>query len=178
MPIYSLNCLLPPITLPIELIEVKNFLHLDHDDEDETLCTLIQAAVRKFETYTKKAVMAQQWRITYYQVTGESINLPIKPAIDIVKVEGINWNNSWRVISSESYVLEENSLYFNTISYYHRFRITYNAGMANSSLDVPPDIKAALLEHIGHLYEHRGNTDSAATFPMVKYDQFRSVNMI
>jgi len=173
MAIYSLICLLPPLVPTINLAELKSFLKIDDPFEDDLLNILAQAAVQKFETYTGRAIMRQQWQVVYRHHHTNNIALPLIPVTKILKVETKSWINTWSEIGGALWQHEENGVDLQLISSYQRLRITYIAGMATKPEEVPADIKALLFMNIGHLYTHRDTTKSTPPFPTHLYDSFR-----
>ena len=155
MTIYLQKCLVPPTVLAVDLEIVKDFLHID-DDEDEILRLLIQAATRKFENYTDRAIIHQQWQVTYSYKGENAIRIPVLPIVGVTKVETKSLSNNWYEIGDKMWELEGDSLYMSTLSFYQYLRVTYVAGMAKDSREVPEDVRAALLQYIGYLYENRG----------------------
>ncbi|MGP9811894.1 head-tail connector protein [Rhodopseudomonas sp. NSM] len=53
-----------PAVEPWTLAELKTFLRVDHDDDDPVIASLLAAARSQIEAMTRRALLAQSWRIT------------------------------------------------------------------------------------------------------------------
>jgi uncharacterized phiE125 gp8 family phage protein len=56
--------LAPPAIEPVTLAEAKNFLRVEHGDDDDVIAALIVGARIHVEAQTKRALITQSWRIT------------------------------------------------------------------------------------------------------------------
>lgn len=60
----SCMLLVPPAAEPLTLAEAKLYLRVDHDDDDALIGGLVGAARKLVETATRRALLAQTWRLT------------------------------------------------------------------------------------------------------------------
>ncbi len=171
MSLYSLSRVSTPSILPITLEDIKNFLRISYEEDNELLNDLCRAVTYKFENYTKIALMFQQWRVTYGSNSLNRLKLPIRPAREVLKLEVVDSKIS-RTIDPQYYDLEEDSVRVTIFPNYSRLRIIYLAGIAERSEHVPSDIKVSLLDHVAYLYDNRG-TGMADKFSLQRYDEFR-----
>src|ERR1700709_2592474 len=54
--------LLPPSAQPRAVAEVKEFLRVEHDDDDAVIAALIAAARGHVEALSRRALLVQRWR--------------------------------------------------------------------------------------------------------------------
>jgi uncharacterized phiE125 gp8 family phage protein len=58
----TIQIVTPPASEPLTLAEVKEFLRVDHSDDDATLAIFITAARQLCESYTRNGVVANDVR--------------------------------------------------------------------------------------------------------------------
>lgn len=58
---FPLRRVLDPITEPISLCDMKNYLRVDIDDDDDLIGTLISTARERAEDLTARCLLRQQW---------------------------------------------------------------------------------------------------------------------
>lgn len=91
MPITLLT---PPVSEPLTLAEIKQWLRIDGAEEDGLIAALIATARATIERETRRCLMPQTWRLTLDAWPGEGIvALPLMPvqsvtAIRVVQAEG------------------------------------------------------------------------------------------
>ena len=59
----SITLLIPPEIEPLSLNEAKNFLRVEHDEDDILIATLVSAARNHVEAMTRRGLLLQTWRI-------------------------------------------------------------------------------------------------------------------
>lgn len=186
MPVYSQRTLISPQERVIDLAIVKQFLHINYDDEDSVLQLLINASIEIFETHTGKALLQRTLQIIYpYDVHGSSrvITLPLMPVIRIVSCEGLhnNADDVWHTIDQSVLTLRSNKVYPQTPLRYTMLKFTYETGIATSHQDISEQIKVTILNAIGYLYENRGEcphnspTKHHIDYLKTLYNPFRDV---
>ena len=53
-----------PAQLPVTLTEMKQFLRIDGDDENELLSTFLETAVTSAEQFLRRSLITQTWKLT------------------------------------------------------------------------------------------------------------------
>jgi len=53
-----------PAAEPVTLAEAKQFLRVEHDDDDDIIAALIAGSRIHVETQTRRALITQSWRLT------------------------------------------------------------------------------------------------------------------
>ncbi|MCE2992090.1 MAG: head-tail connector protein [Candidatus Jidaibacter sp.] len=173
---YTLNRLKKPARLPLTIEEVKSYLKIDFSEDDELLLTMIAAVTQRFESYTSRALIAQTCQVVYKHLARISVTLPIRPVMKITGIQLVDLDGTSNEFSLKDVELDAaiSELYFHTFASAHLIKIQYMAGYGYSPEYVPADIKAALLNHIGYMYEARSVT---ASYPLAFYDEFKLMRL-
>jgi uncharacterized phiE125 gp8 family phage protein len=79
----TLKLVTPPVTEPVTLDELKQYLRIDHADDDAEVSALGVAAREFVETYTGLALPVQTWELTARDWPACVIVLP-KPPLQVV----------------------------------------------------------------------------------------------
>lgn len=159
----SYKFITPPEAAPITLVQAKQHLRIDHDDDDLSLEVMIDAAVERFEQTTGRVLMAQTWEFVADAVPSDGVIRLFKcPADAIISITAD--------IAGTDTVIPINQFYFDNTSMPARIvhkaawpqivnrpgslRIRFTAG-ATATDQVPRAIRVALLMMVAHMYEHR-----------------------
>lgn len=143
--------LISPATVdPVSLSEAKSHLRVDFDDDDILIQSLIDAAVSHIdgpEGTLGQAISAQTWAQEYDGFLGDLV-LPIGPVQSVVSVihEGGAFED-YRLLNDGrgAFLRANGSAPSGPVT------VTFVTGYS----EVPAAIKAAILLHVGTLYEHR-----------------------
>lgn len=144
----------PPATSPVSLAEAKAHLRVDHDDEDTLIQAIVDAATEHLDGYDGilgRAIMPQTWAQQYSGFCGDMV-LPFGPVQAVTSV-------AYDAETFEDYqLLQDGRGYFLRVndgaswpSASGPVTVTFEAGYSS----VPSPIKAAILLHVGTLYEYR-----------------------
>jgi uncharacterized phiE125 gp8 family phage protein len=173
---YSIRCIREPRCLPITLESAKDFLKITNTKEDELIITLIKSATKIFEGYTGRALIFQDWQVSCKQFAKQSTTLPIRPAVEILKVELVNYYHQSVLFQPKHYILEPNSseLFFKVIPFANNVKIEYVAGYGDTPDSVPFEIQTALLSHVAFMYDNR---EAVHLFDLRMYDQFKNMRI-
>jgi len=156
-----------PENEPVEIAEVKKHINIDFDDDDDFLKSLIIAAREYAEDYTGIAYITRSYELyrDCFPFGGTYMPLMRQPVQSITKVEYITSLGDTLEFDSTKYFLDpiEGSVVLNlgslwpdtTLRPKAGVKITYVAGYADNSKDVPMKDKQAMLLLIGHWYENR-----------------------
>lgn len=155
-----------PDSKPVMLDEVKKHLRVDFDDDDALINALIAAATDHLDGYTGllgRALVTQTWRQDF-RCFGDRLALPLWPVAEIESVVYYDSANVEQTLSVDVYelladargacvALKPDQSWPSVYSRADAVRVTYIAGVAAEA--VPPAIRAAIMLHVGHLYENR-----------------------
>lgn len=156
----------------ITLQEVKDYLNIDHDFEDNLLELLIKSTREAIETIVQKSIIKQTWKYTLLRqeftnlnsdgrpcVFGNMIKIPMPrpPVLNIVKVVVDD-----KIIDNKKIRLEKINntfyLYINNVRNFEnteKIEITYDAGIALFPNSVPYQIKLANLMLVANAYQDK-----------------------
>lgn len=147
----------PPLQEPLTLEEVKTFLRLSTDQENDLLKTLIASSRAYVEGVTGRALLKQGWLMHLKKPypasfpltrkkTGEiEITLPFPPllSVDTVKVAG----------KDVSYHLTGNKICLEPNHWEKDITISFWAGYGEDPSTIPPDLKMSVLMAVRFFYE-------------------------
>ena len=173
----TIQIVTPPASEPLSLSEVKEFLRVDHSDDDTTLAIFITAARQLCESYTRLALMPttfEEYFDDFPQYTGtykDEIRLSRSPVSAVTYVKYIDGNETTITANAADYKtdlisqparISPDNGWFGTYETINAVFIRYVAGYANAA-SVPAPLKHGMLLVIGDMYENR--TDSVKRLP-------------
>jgi uncharacterized phiE125 gp8 family phage protein len=159
---YILN---HPLAEPLTLIEVKRWLRVDHDDDNQLIEGLVRAARERVEARTGRALLAQTWRIVLDQWPAAGrVALPVMPVISVAAVRVANASGQFNAVASSSYSLDARLdpaiLTVNQMVQPAVLRggieIDVVAGYGALPTDCPQSLRQAMLMMIAEVYARRG----------------------
>lgn len=136
----------------IDLSEIKNFLRIDFDEDDNLLNRLLKSAIKQCELYISRSITQKTYRLSLYNRVGKFINLLYFPVTNVTSIDIIDKNNN--TIKFKNYTFDQisNKVTLNNIpTNFYRIDITYEAGYTK----IPDDIKQALLFHVAKMYDDK-----------------------
>lgn len=154
----------PPATTPVSLAEAKLHCHVDHDDDDSLITTLIAAATEHLDGWAGllgRAMVTQSWRQDFCRFG--CLRLPL-PAASITSITYHDANGDQQTLSTDIYDLfadargsfvdlKPDQSWPGTQTRHDAVSVTFVAG--SGAADVPAPLKAAVLMLTAHLYLHR-----------------------
>lgn len=165
----------------IELAEMKIFLRIDHDVDDELIKKLIDAVTMKAEAYKGQSFRKRTF-IAYWENFGDFAELPMGPHRSITKVE-IKQSNQWVEMDAGTYAITGDkklkisflsttaslagiNTSFTTLGFVmSEIRVTFESGYREPEeeqeegivkIELPKQVVAAIQDSIAFLYENRG----------------------
>lgn len=157
-----------PASDPLTTSEVKEHLRVDHTDEDSLIATYTAAALAYLDGYSGvlgRCLITQTWQQKFSDFpSGYKLALPF-PDVQSVSVAYVDTNGDPQTLSASNYELAEGDLgaylrladgavWPSTDEVTDAVTVTMVCGYGDAA-DVPAPIKAAMLLHIGTLYENR-----------------------
>jgi uncharacterized phiE125 gp8 family phage protein len=168
----AVRLITPPAAEPITLVEAKAHLRVDHSDDDTLIAALIEASRGYCEQWTARAFVTQTWELVLDDFPDE-IMIPMPPLQSITSVIYDDSAGIATTLSVLEYDVDNVSqpgwivpavggwptaVWEGINSVRIRFVAGYNPG-TDSPIDlaanIPQSIKAAILLHVGQLYENR-----------------------
>lgn len=161
-----------PALEPVSIDEAKLHCRIDHDDEDEYLEMLIEAAREHVEQQVlNRSLITQTWDLYLDRFPGKAeIRLPFPPLQEVTGVyytpDGVNEQTfaaaNYEVDTAGEpgrIVLKRTASWpGDELVVVNGVRIRFVAGYGDAAADVPGPIRRGLLVLIGDLYEHREET--------------------
>jgi uncharacterized phiE125 gp8 family phage protein len=179
-----LKLITPPPFEPLTLAQVKEYLRVDHDDEDDAIARCFSAAVGYADGpdgFLQRALIDQEWELTLDAFPIREVRIPLPPLIEIVNLFYDDGGGIQQILDPTAYSVDRVNepgwivpvgnwpATFNGIN---SVRIRFRAGYLDASVspnigEVPQDITQALLLYAGSLYDNRdvmviGQTVAAA----------------
>jgi uncharacterized phiE125 gp8 family phage protein len=173
----TIQIVTPPASEPLTLAEVKEFLRVDHSDDDATLAIFITAARQLCESYTRMALLPttfEEFFDDFPQYSGDykdEIRLSRSPVSAVTYVKYIDGNETTITANAADYKIDTISRparispdngWFGTYETINAVFVRYVAGFANAAA-VPAPLKHGMMLVIGDMYENR--TDSVKRLP-------------
>ncbi|WP_176083419.1 head-tail connector protein [Martelella sp. HB161492] len=166
----------PPASEPVSLDEAKNYLRIDHDDDDELITGLIVTARKHLEALTGLSLMTQSWRL-YRDSWPKSgmISLAHGPVASVSSVTVYDAEGNANAVALDRARLDGTA---RPVRFYlpeiaaarasmNGIEVDFIAGYG-AAADVPEPAKAAITRHVAHMYALRGVvalTDQPAAEP-------------
>ncbi len=156
-----------PTVEPLSLNEVKEWLRIETNRDDDILSALIVSARLLVEQTTRRLLASQHWRIVLdaWPVDGVIV-LPLAPVLAIDAVRSRNPSGDVSILNSASYWLQPNSdpptlqiLAIPTapLSVRSGVEIDVTAGYGANAAAVPDPLRHAIRLLVANWYEHRGD---------------------
>lgn len=151
-----------PIIEPLTLAETKLYLRVDGSAEDTLITDLISVAREHAESYLKRSLLTQTWRMVLEDYAPEALRLPMVPLQEISEIRLVAQDGTSSVFSDTLYTIDavNEGIRFLTTPYSSSIEIDYVAGFENAA-DIPKAIRYGLLSHIAYLFDNRGETSAA-----------------
>jgi uncharacterized phiE125 gp8 family phage protein len=156
-----------PAVEPITLAEAKQFIRVEHDDDDDIIAALIAGSRIHVETQTRRALITQSWRLTR-DVWPELGCVPVLPVplrtLDAARV--YKFDGSTLAIEVAAFAVDKTAaparLAFTrgalpaperTVG---GIEIDVTCGYGDALENVPEPLRQAIRLLVAHWYENRG----------------------
>jgi uncharacterized phiE125 gp8 family phage protein len=165
--------LITPPASPVTIEEAKLHLRIDDQDspgpEDDLIETYIAAAVARIDGPSgilRHSVLLTTWEIGLDAFPTAEIRLPLPFLSSVTSVKYTDGDGAEQTVDSGDYESDTYSVegwivptaaasWPSTMETINAVRVRWVAGLAVC----PPEVKAAILLMVGHLYGHRGDGD-------------------
>ncbi|HTV69323.1 MAG TPA: head-tail connector protein [Rhizobiaceae bacterium] len=156
-----------PAVPVVTLAEVRQMLHVDHQDDDHLLQSLIDAAHSHLDGYSGilgRALITQTWQQDFKDFTCEPLRLPLKPIQEVSTVTYYDGSNDeqelddtvWQLLTdaSGSYLaLQADQSWPGVYGRSDAVRVTYVAGYGDAASDVPAALHTAIILYVQMHYD-------------------------
>ena len=163
-----------PEAEPLALDDVKTFLRVDQDDEDDEISALIATAREVCESITGRSLISRGYSL-YLDCWPEArdILLPQPPLISVAHIHVYAADNTSVTVATDDYyvdaigapgriVLTEEALPPCPGRIANGIEVQFTAGYGAAPEDVPPMLRQGMKQIVAHLYEHRGDSPDQA----------------
>jgi uncharacterized phiE125 gp8 family phage protein len=162
-----------PAVEPVTLAEAKAYLRLDGDDEDTLVASLVAAARHTLELATRRAFIAQSWRVQLDRWPGRAVSLPFAPVLAVTAVR-VNAGSGLQVLDAGLYRLDgaadPPTLLIDAAageagSPAGGIEVDASYGFGTAGADVPPPLRVAVLRLVAGWFERRGDEGGDGAMP-------------
>lgn len=160
-----------PAAEPLALDEAREFLRVEHNDDDELIAALIAGARLHIEAQTKRALITQSWRLGL-DAWPESGRIGVRPAplqaVTAARIYGAEGSAEMLDLQSFVRVLDSTEIAFVPWAMPVPGRIAsgieldLRVGYGDTALAVPEPLRQAMRLLVAHWYENRGLVAEAA----------------
>jgi len=151
----------------LSLAEVKNYLRVDFNDDDNLISVLIKSSVNQVESLIQKSLISTELEFLMdgFPKNGNEFSLSIYGVTEISSIKYFDENDTLQTWDSSNYTIDldsfrtriglnTNSTFPTTNDKYHSVVVRFKSGKPNAA-SVEEDIKNALLLIIADMYERR-----------------------
>ena len=146
----------------LPLKEVKHFLRINGEHDDELLLNLAKTAIQFVENFLgfeveKKEIMCSG--------VFEKKMLLRKPFLEIISVKDSGFDIPYRVISGFLHPITKVG---------SKIEVIYTVGIEKE--DLKSDLKTALMAHLLSLYDFKGGSGKVPSMSLEIYNQYKVIN--
>ena len=173
----SLKLMTPPVHEPVTLEEAKAWLKIETADEDATITRLIATARQMVEHYTRRALLAQTWRLMLDRPQAVPfVLLPKAPTLKIVAAFMQGGDGLTTALDLSGIGLDADSdpqrlilrpLCLNALQATSAVGFDIVFGYGEESSSVPEALRQAVLVLVAQGYEQRAVVDMQAANPVL-----------
>ncbi len=164
---------IPPLQEPVSLEEVKSYLRITSEHEDDLLKIFISSSRAAVENITGRALLKQGWGmqitppyppsfpLVQTKVGDLALTLPFPPLLEVTAVKAGEQDMSYRA--------EEGNVILPSQAWGQALSLDFWAGYGETPADLPPDLRMAVLMGTRLLYEGQPlNLPSLAPYKVLK----------
>lgn len=162
-----------PASEPVTLAEAKAHLRVDANTEDTLIALYISAAVSALDGWSGllgRCLITQTWRQDFDGFGNLKLPFPNVASATIAYTDANGVTQTWAAtnyqivngVGGSCIVPKAGASIPGTAAQPDAVRVTFVAGYG-AAADVPPDLKTAILLHIGHLYANRESVSTGKT---------------
>ncbi|MGX9144985.1 head-tail connector protein [Mesorhizobium sp. 128a] len=159
---YPPKVTVAPTSEPVSLVEAKRQVHVDFDDDDDSLTGIIAAARNHAEKYCG-AYLATQTVATEAEGWCDFAHLPVRPAQSVVSVGYTDRTGSTQTLATTVYELRGDAI---VLKYGQAWPPIQPGSLISLTVvvgfdPVEPAVKHAILMRLADLYENRESAPDA-----------------
>jgi len=171
----ALTVVTAPTVRPVDITEIKQHLRIDAVDEDDLLLAYIAASTEYCQDLQNRAYMDQTWDLTLERFpVGDIISVPLPPLQSVSSITYYGTGATANTLTASTYIVDTSSepgrvsLAYNevwpttTLRPVNGVVVRFTAGYGSVTSAVPDMARQAVKLLVGHMYEHRENTEIKA----------------
>ena len=159
----------PPPRAPVTLQEARDQLRIFHQEQDGMISRLIYMATEAAERFTQRAIITRTIE-AYLPRFLPIIYLRYPPLLSVEKIEYLDPQGVNQELDQSIYFVEDNAapasiqlmpgeFWPGTAEHPHAVTISYTAGYGDEPIDVPEDLRGAILAVVNALYDNPSSID-------------------
>lgn len=140
--------------LSIKLEDIKLFLKIDYDDENELIIRSFKTAIKQCELSIGQSLIDKKYQYSFYNHIKNNLQLIYGPVKMIENIKTLDTNNREVVLDNKEYILDKVSdriIFKNMPANFYRLDIFYNTGQDT----ITEDLKQAILFHTAKIFEDK-----------------------
>jgi uncharacterized phiE125 gp8 family phage protein len=171
----GLSLVTPPGVEPLSLDDAKNVCRVEITDDDTLITSLIAAARKVCESYTKSQFITAHYQLVLdqfpvtgniWQFIGMPISLPMPPVQSVTSIQYLDSQGNLQTLDTSRYLVDVVSqpariapAFFQpwpiTRPQMSAVQVNYVAGFGDDAADVPDVYKVAIGQLVAHWYRNR-----------------------
>ena len=168
--------LIPPSAEPWSVAEAKDFLRVEHDDDDTVIAALIAAARGHVEALSRRALLVQRWRFVLdaWPANGR-LDPRMAPLRSVIAARVFDAANNAHSVDAGTFVVDAAA---NIIAspcwalpqpgrFAAGIELDVELGYGALASDVPDALRHAIRMLVAHWYENRGLAAIGANVAML-----------
>lgn len=176
---HAIERITPPANEPVSLSEVKNYLRVGHDQDDEIIALMVTGAREAAEAYLGTSFITQRWKMTLEDALPDIVPLRFGLVQAIVSIETLDEAGDATALSVDAYRLSMDKRAVHVLSPRSgfRFEITYDAGYGATAGLMPGLIRQGILQHVAVMYEQREIGAPMPTMALQAYHPYKEISL-
>jgi len=189
---YSLKETIAPTIEPLDLLDVKTYLRVDHNSDDNLINSLILSARQACEKATGLSLINRSYNLYIDEWTSNSLFLPRPPLVSISAINIYAEDGSSSLYAAINYFVDNNGfsprIVLNSGAVTplasrkaNGIEIQYIAGYGILTSDIPELLKQGMMQLITYIYEHRGDSIDKAldlSGANIVFKSYRKVSLL
>ena len=176
---HAIERITPPANEPVTLSEMKNYLRVDHDNDDAMIALMITGARESAEAYLGTSFITQRWKMTLEDALPDIVPLRFGLVQTIISIEAIDEAGDATPLSTDAYRLsiDKRAVHILSPRSGFRFEITYDAGYGSTAGLMPGLIRQGILQHVAAMYEQREMGAPIPTMALQAYHPYKEISL-
>lgn len=154
-----------PSHAPGDLADLKSFLRVNHDDDDDLLDDLLDTAIEDVEDFLGKTLVQREVN-AYWSTVDKYVELPRPPIVSITSIDKVEddgtstalTSSDYKEFSSDNFDGRNIVVFDNVIG--NQIEAVYQAGYASSFSGLPKRLQKACFHQVRLYYDNSPLSDT------------------